>query len=189
MGGDIGGSIRAPASNNGVYGFKPTCKRIPWQGMHAMLQGKDHVYATMGPICSSRETIHLCMKVILDSQPWRTDPALFPKFWTPETFDHPLKLGIMWSDGVVKPHPPLIRAMQEVASACKAAGIKLVDWEPLDHDKAWDIVSGLYFIDGGEEYMRLIADSGEPVLPLTDWIIKEQPEARARSYKEQVQVR
>ncbi|EXJ93382.1 hypothetical protein A1O1_01774 [Capronia coronata CBS 617.96] len=183
LGGDIGGSVRAPASNNGVYGFKPTTKRIPGKGMKHVAAGKESIHGTIGPLAQSRETINLFMKTILDNEPWRHDAGLTVKPWTPETITAPLKVAIEWHDGVVKPHPPVIRALQMVADACKAAGMDVVDWEPYKHDKAWDIVSGLYFPDGGEAILAPIKESGEPIMPLTKFIV-EQPNVKNRTMHE-----
>jgi amidase len=152
--------------------------------MKHVMNGKDSVLATFGPLTQSRETINLFMKTILDTEPWRVDPSLTVKHWTPETLKTPLKVAIEWHDGVVKPHPPMIRAMKEVAEACKAAGMEVVDWVPLDHAKAWDIVSGLYFPDGGEACKAPLLESGEPILPLTKFIIDEQPNVKARTMSE-----
>ncbi|OQV00659.1 hypothetical protein CLAIMM_06126 [Cladophialophora immunda] len=184
LGGDIGGSVRAPASNCGVYGFKPTSKRIPLKGMKHVMDGKDSVLATFGPLTQSRETINLFMKTILDNEPWRYDPSLTVKKWTPEKLAQPLKVAIEWSDGVVKPHPPMIRALKMVADACKAAGMEVVDWEPYKHDKAWDIVSGLYFPDGGEAILAPLKEVDEPILPLIKFITEEQPNVKNRTMPE-----
>ncbi|KAK2743512.1 hypothetical protein FQN57_004809 [Myotisia sp. PD_48] len=175
VGGDIGGSVRNPAANNGVYGFKPTCKRLPVGGIKLPMNGKDAILATFGPLARSRESIDMFMKVILDGQPWRFDSGLVPLPWTPVNFTKPLKIAIQWSDDVVKPHPPVLRALKEVADACRNAGMEVVDWVPYDHAKAWDIISELYFPDGGKEVRGLLAESGEPMLPLTKFIIDEQP--------------
>ncbi|KAI4749247.1 fatty-acid amide hydrolase, partial [Aureobasidium sp. EXF-8845] len=73
----------------------------------------------------------------------------------------------MMTDGVVKPHPPILRALAAAKSKLKAAGVKVVDWENYKHDHAWDIVSALYFPDGGRRIEDALAASGEPMLPLT----------------------
>ena len=41
MGGDIGGSIRCPAANCGIYGIKPTPGRLSRRGGSAMVYGQD----------------------------------------------------------------------------------------------------------------------------------------------------
>ncbi|KAH6951047.1 amidase signature domain-containing protein [Ilyonectria sp. MPI-CAGE-AT-0026] len=76
---------------------------------------------------------------------------------------------ITW-DGVVQPHPPMTRALKEVAAACWKVGMEVVDWdcEPLFHDKAWEIVSALYWPDGGQETLQLMEASGEPLCTRRD---------------------
>lgn len=138
------------------------------------MAGIESVGSVFGPLCRSRETINLFMEIVLAAQPWKIDPSLTVKRWSPESFDRPLKIAVEWHDGVVRPHPPTTRALSIVADACKAAGHSVVDWVPLEHEKAWSIVSRLYWTDGGKAVLQRISESGEPVLPLTDWII-DQP--------------
>lgn len=70
---------------------------------------------------------------------------------------------------VVKPHPPVTRALHHAASRLRAAGIRVVDWTPHNHAHGWDIVSALYFPDAAASQRALLAASGEPALPLTEW--------------------
>lgn len=136
--------------------------------------------STLGPMATDRDTLELFMKVILSTKPWRLDPSLTAKDWTPYKFTRPLKIAVQWWDGVVMPHPPMIRALKEVSEACKAAGMEVVDWDcgPLDHRKGWEITAALYWPDGGEEVLGLIEEAGEPILPLTKFIIHEQPSVK-----------
>lgn len=117
------------------------------------------------------------MKAVADTQPWRLEAALSPLPWTPYTFDKPLKIAVMWDDDVVKPHPPVLRALREVAEACKKAGMEVVDWVPYDHKKGWDIISELYWPDAGKEVLELFERTGEPMLPLTKFIL-DQPRVK-----------
>lgn len=124
-----------------------------------------------------RDALELFMKVAVGAEPWNIDPSITVKEWIPHKFKEPLKVAIQWWDGVVKPHPPMTRALREVADACRKAGMTVVDWdcEPLDHKGAWDLLSALYWPDGGKEVLSLIEDAGEPLMDLTKWIILEQP--------------
>lgn len=139
--------------------------------------GKETILSTLGPMAQDRDSLELFMKVVLDAQPWRLDPSLTAKVWTPYHFTKPLKIAVQWWDGVVKPHPPMIRALKEVSEACMSAGMKVVEWdsEKLNHRKGWDILSALYWTDGGAEVLGRLVEAGEPVLPLTKFIIQEQP--------------
>jgi amidase len=139
--------------------------------------GKEAIMSTPGPMTVDRESMELFMRVALARQPWRVDPSLTVKDWSPHKFTQPLKIAVQWWDGVVQPHPPMTRALKEVAEACRKAGMQVVDWDSasLDHRKGWEILSSLYWPDGGEEIMGVLKKSGEPVLPLTKFIIEEQP--------------
>jgi Asp-tRNA(Asn)/Glu-tRNA(Gln) amidotransferase A subunit family amidase len=142
------------------------------------MAGADPITGVIGPLSTSLEGIKLFMKTVIDTQPWLSEPALIPLPWSPFQIseDRPLKIAIMWNDGVVTPHPPITRAMQEVASRLKTVpNVEVVDWTPYLHDEAWAIISSLYFTDGGAEDAATIAESGEPWRPLTTWIIKENP--------------
>ncbi|KAI5457171.1 amidase signature domain-containing protein [Mariannaea sp. PMI_226] len=188
VGGDIGGSIRCPAAHVGIYGFKPTLRRISVYGGRSIMAGKETISSTPGPMTVEREALELFMKAALKSQPWLVDPALDAKPWTPYVFDRPLKVAIQWWDGVVQPHPPMTRALKEVAEACRKAGMEVVDWDchalGLDHSKGWDIISELYWPDGGKEAIDLMNEVGEPILPLTKFIIQEQPTVKDHTIHE-----
>lgn len=160
-------------------------------GGRAIMVGKEVIFSTPGPMTVDREALELFMKVALASKPWRIDPSLTIREWTPHKFTKPLKVAVQWWDGVVQPHPPITRAMREVADACRKAGMEVVDWDcvPLDHKKAWDIISAMYWPDGGEEALTLLESAGEPVLPLTKFIIHEQPTVKNHTQHELWEVR
>lgn len=147
--------------------------------------GKETVLATNGPMMTDRESLELFMQVVLAAEPWRLEPSIRVQPWAPYQFKKPIKVAVQWWDGVVSPHPPMLRALREVSEACKRAGMKVVDWdsEALNHQKGWEILSGLYYPDGGREVLGRIKDAGEPVLPLTNFII-EQPNVKYRSMEE-----
>ena len=180
IGTDIGGSIRSPAANCGVYGLRPTSFRLPTDGWSATMAGSEHIVPVIGPLSTSLEGIKVFMKTIIDAKPWLREPSLLPFEWKPvdpETFrldGRKLKVGVLWSDEVVKPHPPVLRALKEVAEKLKSVeSVELVDWKPFKHDEAWEIIASLYFCDGAKEESDAIDASGEPWRPLSNFIIKE----------------
>jgi amidase len=72
------------------------------------------------------------MTSIIGFQPWDLDPLVIRKPWSDEEWklrDHggegaPLCFAIMWDNGLIKPHPPYVRAMKMVKSALENAGHK-----------------------------------------------------------------
>lgn len=182
IGSDIGGSIRSPAANNGLYGLRPTSYRVPKEGLAATMLGSEQIVPVVGPLSTSLGGVKLFMKTVIAAQPWLVEPTLLPFPWRDQESQlqtpkgKKLKIGILWSDEVVTPHPPVLRALREVAKKLRALdGFEVVDWKPYKHDEAWEIVARLYFCDGAKEETDAIDASGEPWRPLTSFIIKENP--------------
>ncbi|KAK6347312.1 hypothetical protein TWF696_007383 [Orbilia brochopaga] len=185
VGTDIGGSIRSPAANNGLYGLRPTSYRLPMGGQSATMLGAEHIVPVVGPLSTHLPGLSLFMSTVLASQPWLIDPMLVPIPWRDDESHFPLnavtgrmkkvKIGVMRCDGVVMPHPPVTRAIDEVVGKLREypEEFEIVQWEENEAAEAWDIISALYFVDGGEQERSAMAASGEPALPLSEWILTQ----------------
>ncbi|KAK6543755.1 hypothetical protein TWF694_000488 [Orbilia ellipsospora] len=177
VGTDIGGSIRSPSANNGIYGLKPTAHRLPLGGIMATMGGEEQIIPVIGPMSTTLEPLSLFMSVVLGSKPWLKDPRLIPFPWRTElNFENKkIKVGVMRWDGIVMPHPPVTRALEQVvAKLCEHKDkFEIIEWEETRAKKAWDIISSLYFGDGGAEEYAAMALTGEPVLPMSKWILTQ----------------
>jgi amidase len=75
---------------------------------------------------TSLATTEYFMESLLKSDPWNVDPGAVPIPWRKELAAPPanrkLRLGVVFDDGVVKPQPPVARAMRETVEALKRAG-------------------------------------------------------------------
>jgi amidase len=108
---DLGGSIRVPAAFNGLYALKPTAGRIPKGGMPDL--GQNLIQVSFGPICHSIEDVELLTRVINAHPNNRFDVTCAPIPWRrPDPAEGKLKIGLMKWDGVVTPHPPILRALE-----------------------------------------------------------------------------
>ena len=118
----IGGSIRAPAAFNGLYGIRPTSRRFSYKGNSLEYTGQGSILSTIGPVGRSLRDIELICKVLNAAEPWLYDPAVMAKKW--ESVDVPKKasIGVMYWDEVVMPHPPVQRALKTTVEKLKAAG-------------------------------------------------------------------
>lgn len=98
LGTDTGGSIRQPASFNGVYGIKPTYGTASRYGVVAMASSTD----TMGCFARSAEDVAVVMNVMAGQDP--KDMTTLPDFFAPATeAPQQLKIGIIneaMGDGV-----------------------------------------------------------------------------------------
>ncbi|KAL2312851.1 Amidase [Schizosaccharomyces pombe] len=174
IGSDIGGSIRSPAANNGLFGLRPSTLRLSRKGCQGAVSGQETILGVVGPLGRSVRDMNLFMKACIDSQPWLDDASLLPMPWRSVAPPKTLKVGIMRSDNVVNPQPPVARAMQmAIDQLSKNPDFDLVDVEPLDHKYSWDLISEMYWLDGGKVYYDLFNKVGEPILPLTEWIMHQ----------------
>ncbi|KAF5097921.1 hypothetical protein D0Z00_002218 [Geotrichum galactomycetum] len=193
LGTDIGGSIRGPASMQGVYGFKPSVNRLPSGDVYNAVTGSESILGTIGPMGRTLAIVELVTKVILDARPWKARPELIAKPWAPEAVlagKKTVRVGVLHSDGVVNPQPPVARALKEVEAKLKAAGVvgdielEIVPFTPYKHDEAWRIISSLYFEDGGAASIAFLRKTGEPDMELTKFIMTENENVRPLSLED-----
>ncbi|KAJ8140501.1 hypothetical protein OY671_006311 [Metschnikowia pulcherrima] len=174
IGSDIGGSIRGPAAFGGCVGLRPTTNRFSKVGGVSSGSGQESVPAVEGPMTRSVDDIDFLMDVYINQgKPWVADCTTYPLPWKkvakPEPKD--LTIAIMYDDGIVKPTPPIARALKTVAEKLAAAGAKVVTFEPIDTQLAKDTVDKMYSCDGNYMQRKLLADSGEPLTKLTKWAL------------------
>ncbi|KAI8255803.1 putative amidase [Colletotrichum sp. SAR 10_77] len=141
VGTDIGGSIRIPAAFNGCYGLRPTALRVPCLGNFGITFGQESIRGVAGPLGQSVDDLNRFMSAMLGAEPWQTETSLVPLPWRQVALKKDITIGVMFDDGCVKPHPPVLRALQHATDKLKAAGIKVVEWKPFDHERGWKIVS------------------------------------------------
>ncbi|GAA6041540.1 hypothetical protein JCM8097_004252 [Rhodosporidiobolus ruineniae] len=172
VGTDLGGSIRKPASFCGLYSLRPTSRRLPYAGASNVFEGAEALESVLGPMANSLEGLRVFMQAVVGAKPWEWDAKVVERGWDDALARAEGVAGrekkcfaVMWSDGLVRPHPPIERGLRKAVEKLKAAGHEVVNWDSLDHAAAQEIVSRIFDSDGGEDVRRLIGDSGEPILP------------------------
>jgi len=120
---DIGGSIRVPAAYNGLYSLKPTADRIPRGGLRSPAPGNVSIKVSCGPQCHSIADVKMFTKVINAYPSAQFEPNVAPLPWRDlPTPTGKLSFGLWEFDGVVKPHPPVLRALRETAQKLISVG-------------------------------------------------------------------
>lgn len=138
VGTDIGGSVRIPAAFNGIFSLKPTPERVSYRQIANTNPGQNTYRSAVGFLSTSLGGLELILRSILSTKPWLNDPAVVPMPFRQEIVDEylsraepaklsglPLKLGVLWHDGVVGPQPPIIRGLHMVVDAVRRAGHKV----------------------------------------------------------------
>ncbi|KAF9245810.1 amidase signature domain-containing protein [Melanogaster broomeanus] len=189
VGTDIGGSIRIPAAHCGLYGLKCSVARMPHSGLIGSHDGMDAIVGCVGPLARSARDLELFCRVTLDAEPWLSEPPLLEMPWKGDValgqgLPEKLAIAILYDDGVVAPHPPITQALRKYEAALRNAGHEVIVWEPLDHHKGWDLMMGLYFLDGGAEYHEVLRAGGEVPVPQTKWILDQIQNPRPFSVDE-----
>jgi amidase len=176
FGTDIAGSIRIPAAFNGLHGIRPSEGRLPYSGMANSMDGQNSVLSVVGPLATSADSLRLVMKALLEKKPWLYDPMVNELPWREEqereilemadsTEKSKLCFGVLRTDGIVNPQPPVRRAIDIVIKALEDQGHKVIDWQPPSHKPIHDTIIETWNFDAGKDIKSAFALSGEPMAP------------------------
>ncbi|TGO40575.1 hypothetical protein BHYA_0035g00490 [Botrytis hyacinthi] len=191
IGTDIGGSIRNPALSCGIYGLKPSVARLPHSGLSGAHDGMESVIGVVGPIATCLADVELFCKTLLDAQPWRGEVGLLPIPWgcregvaAEKEENRKLKIGIIYTDGVHTPHPPITRVLHSTESTLKEAGHEIVPFPTHLHAPLISTIDAMYLLDGGAEYLSHLSLTSEPPTSLLQWLL-EKKTTKNRTVSEQ----
>jgi amidase len=183
FGTDIGGSIRIPAGFNGLFGIRPSGGRMPYEGMANSMDGQNSILSVVGPLATTIGSLKYVFKSILSQSPWLYDPLVVELPWREEQEKETQKLassgkltfGVLKTDGVITPQPPVARAIQIVADTIDTLGHKIVEWKPPSHQRGFDIAFKSWIYDGGADIHSAFALSGEPISKQISMTYGEKP--------------
>ncbi|MGI9124118.1 MAG: amidase [Mycobacterium sp.] len=136
MGSDMGGSIRIPASQNGLYGFRPPFGRVA---------GGEIPYSTSGPLARRfDDLVHFqnaivgpSDKVMAAIRPRLDYPAQYPDItgW---------RIGVDWGAGIAEVIPSVREAMLAGIETLRAAGCVVEEVDcGFSKDEKFVFLSGL----------------------------------------------
>ncbi|KAF9876787.1 hypothetical protein CkaCkLH20_05633 [Colletotrichum karsti] len=165
IGTDIGGSLRIPAACTGIFTLRPSFGRFPTLGCRSGMGGQEAVQSVNGPMTRTIDDLELYSKSVINRQTWLYDPRCVPIAWRETELPAKLKIGVMWNDGMVRPTPPVARALRQTVEKLKAAGVEVVDWEPKDHKLGLSLLDRMFVADGGISIKKELEKTGEPWRP------------------------
>jgi aspartyl-tRNA(Asn)/glutamyl-tRNA(Gln) amidotransferase subunit A len=113
IGSDTGGSVRIPASLNGVVGFKPTAHRVPLDGAFPLAPSLDSI----GPLAGSVQDCAFADAIMAGEEPRALNP-------------HPLaglRIGVPRGRLFTETEPMVAEAFEAGLSRLSRAGARIVD--------------------------------------------------------------
>jgi fatty acid amide hydrolase len=152
IGGDFGGSIRIPAAWCGVYGIKPTARRLPIDTAPVRnASGAEGISAQPGPISRSAADLTLALRVMIDAiaaAPTGLNPPV--PFRDPDHVDvGKLRVAVLPEIAGFTPSPAIRRAIAEAADALRGDGAVVEVWEQApDTTSAIELALRIYTADG-----------------------------------------
>jgi len=179
VGGDFGGSIRIPAAWCGVFGIKPTARRLPIDSAPIRnASGAEGISAQPGPIARTVGDLTLALRVMIDAiaaTPTGLNPPV--PFRDPDRVEMAkLRIAVLPEIGGFKPSPAIRRAIREAADALRTEGAVVEVWEQgPDTGAAIDLALRIYTADGSG-WSRGVVGRDRPIpLLKTDLQLQAMP--------------
>ncbi|XWW97156.1 hypothetical protein V2A60_005137 [Cordyceps javanica] len=163
VGTDIGGSIRIPASFCGLYSLKPSFGRFPTYGLRDALEGLEAIRGVVGPMSTSLADLELWSRSVAQTEPWKSsDPDCLRMPWRDVKVPEKLCFGILLDDGIVRPLPPVTRALLQTKEALERVGHTVIEFHVDDPLHLDGIKPALYQSATAGAINKIISRTQEP---------------------------
>lgn len=129
------------------------------------MSGQEAVQSVNGPMTRTITDLELYSKSVVDRQTWLHDPRCVPIPWRTIELPAKLRIAVMWDDGMVRPTPPVARALKQTVEKLRAAGVEVVDWDPVDQKQGLSLLARMFVADGGISIKNVLKKTGEPMRP------------------------
>ncbi|KAI0799023.1 putative fatty-acid amide hydrolase [Xylaria sp. FL0064] len=167
VGTDIGGSIRVPASCNGLYGLRPSVGLVPHGGVRDLtVPGTVGVLSSAGPMATSLRDCSLFLRTIMQAGAWNYDSTVVSLPWTNLKPKERLRLGLAEDNGVYTPSPPIRRGLKMAADRFRERGnVEIVPVTLPNVEEHYQDLLDYWTLSGTDCYIEQFARTGEPLVP------------------------
>jgi fatty acid amide hydrolase len=145
---DIGGSVRVPATFNGIVSLKPTKGRMADPGRYSIPLGERAIVSQIGALARTTDDVALAIETLNGGRSPATEPPL-PLGDVAAVDVAKLRVAYYTDDGTLSVAPAVRRAVIEAAGMLAGRGAQVLEWRPPNVLHAVDIFYGLLSSDGG----------------------------------------
>ncbi|GAA5983556.1 hypothetical protein JCM10908_000333 [Rhodotorula pacifica] len=167
VGTDIGGSVRIPSAMCGLHTIRPTTKRVPYGHATNSMLGQESIISVAGPMARSLNSCTYFMRTVLNKNPADYDATSLPFAFNETAYgrasqDGKLSFGVMRTDHLVTPSPPIRRALETAVQRVRDAGHEVIEFDVKDFDQYYALAGKFFSADGGEDIRRVLEAIDEP---------------------------
>jgi amidase len=111
----------------------------------------------------------LFFRAVSEQRPWLQDPDVVPSSWSSlasSGVSRKLRVGIVRRDGVIDPHPPIARLLDEVKNKLRASSVEVVEMDitPL-FSQCQSLANAMFGVEGANAMFDLLESANEPLSP------------------------
>lgn len=155
IGTDVAGSVRVPAHFSGCYSLKCSTGRFPKYGNTTSMSGQEGIPAVYSPMARTFKDLSYFLKAVIGMKPWDYDYSVHYMPWKEEEkLPEKVRIGVMYTDGIVTPSPACARALDMAVDALKAQGHEVVTFDCPDPLKCLRVASQLLCSDSFKVALR-----------------------------------
>jgi amidase len=169
VGTDIAGSIRVPALCNGVYGIKPSSRRVAYGLQSDAVREGDLLMETIppvaGPLCHSLRDARLFLETVIQDKYFEFDFTSLAVPWRPKAYKSTLTIGVITEAPGQPVSPPIRRAIETAVEKLQAAGHTIVPLKDYpSFSEAEELSMKSFAFDNSNLAFQWVSDSGEPFI-------------------------
>ncbi|KWU46948.1 amidase [Rhodotorula sp. JG-1b] len=167
VGTDIGGSVRIPSAMCGLHTIRPTTRRVPYGHATNSMLGQESIVSVAGPMARSLNSCTYFLRSVLNKNPADYDATSLPFAFNETAYgrashDGKLSFGVMRTDHLVTPTPPIRRALEMAVQRVRDAGHEVIEFDTKDFNEYYTLAGKFFSADGGEDIRRVLAAIDEP---------------------------
>ncbi|GAA5864174.1 hypothetical protein JCM3774_001244 [Rhodotorula dairenensis] len=177
VGTDIGGSVRIPSAMCGLHTIRPTTRRVPYGHATNSMLGQESILSVAGPMARSLNSCTYFLRTVLNKNPGDYDATSLPFAFNETAYgraaqDGKLSFGVMRTDHLVTPTPPIRRALETAIERVRAAGHEVIEFDVRGFNEYYALAGKFFSADGGEDIRRVLSAIDEP--PIDGVLVAEE---------------